>query len=127
MYSDGRGDEMNNSATADALQVGSKVRFWNDPIEFTVRSRDSRYIVLTGTREWDYGDDPEHAECPVEENDFQYCIVDLVEKRRGPHNMIFNLYDFETDAGCDECLSDLQSDSIAVSHRTSRSVPLEFH
>lgn len=91
------------------VKVGDKVYIPNQKRPYTVRARDDRYIICTK---------PFNARHTV-----LYFIVDLVDKWRGPDNMIFCM-GYETDADCQERLQELQNGTIEVSIR--RGIPLDI-
>jgi len=61
----------------------------------------------------------------LEEGTVVYSIWDLFAEKRGPHNMIFNAYDFKTVEGCQECLRDLEAKKIELSRRRETRVILD--
>lgn len=91
------------------VKVGDKVYIPQQKRPFTVRARDERYIICTK---------PFNAKHTV-----IYFIVDLVEQRRGPDNMVF-CAGYETDKDCRERLKELQDGIIEVSYR--RGIPLDI-
>ena len=91
------------------VNVGDKVYIPQHKRPFTVKARDERYIICTK---------PFNAKCTV-----IYFIVDLVERRRGPDNMVF-CSGYETDKDCTERLEELQNGEIEVSRR--RGIPLDI-
>lgn len=86
-------------------QIGDKVElpFWDVDNPYTVRARDDRYIICTGSD--------------------SYFIVDLERRVRGADNMIF-CSGYETDEDCKERLGELQRGEIEVSYRNV--VPLDI-
>lgn len=91
------------------VKVGDKVYIPNQKKPYKVRARDDRYIICTK---------PFNPQRTV-----LYFIVDLVEKRRAPDNMIF-CRGYETDEDCRERLAELQSGEIELSKR--RGIPLDI-
>lgn len=91
------------------VEIGDKVYVPNHKRPFRVRARDDRYIICTKPF------NPKHTVI--------YFIVDLVEKRRAPDNMIF-CCGYETDEQCQERLKELQSGKIELSWR--RGIPLDI-
>lgn len=89
--------------------VGDKVYIPNEKRPYTVQARDERYIICTK---------PFAAQHTV-----LYFIVDLVEKRRGPDNMIF-CSGYETQEDCIERLQELKQGDIELSRR--RGIPLDI-
>lgn len=90
-------------------KVGDKVYVPTDKRPYRVKARDERYIICTK---------PFNARHTV-----LYFIIDLVEKWRGPDNMIF-CHGYETDEDCKERLKELQNGTIEVSRR--RGIPLDI-
>jgi hypothetical protein len=95
----------------DPFAVGKRVKFATERLRYTVQARDERYLVCTK---------PFNLQRTV-----LYCIVDLAERQRGPHNLIFNPYALETREGCEECLRALQSGKCKLSRRHSKALDLE--
>lgn len=93
------------------VKVGDKVYIPQHKRPFKVRARDERYIICTK---------PFNAAHTV-----IYFIVDLVEKRRGPDNMVF-CSGYETDEDCKERLKELQSGEIEVSCRRGIDLDIEI-
>ncbi len=91
--------------------VGDKVYIPQHKRPFTVRARDERYIICTK---------PFNAQHTV-----IYFIVDLVEKRRGPDNMVF-CSGYETDDDCKERLRELQNGDIEVSYRRGIALDIDI-
>lgn len=91
------------------VNVGDKVYIPNEKRPYTVQARDERYIICTK---------PFAAQHTV-----LYFIVDLVEKKRGPDNLVFCL-GYETQEECIDALQELKQGDIAVSRR--RGIPLDI-
>lgn len=91
------------------VKVGDKVYVPNEKKPYRVRARDSRYIICTKPF------NPQHT--------VLYFIVDLVDRWRGPDNMVF-CSGYETDKDCAERLEELQKGVIEVSRR--RGIPLDI-
>lgn len=91
------------------VKVGDKVYIPNHKRPFTVRARDERYIICTK---------PFNVKHTV-----LYFIVDVVDRRRAPDNMIF-CHGYESDEDCKERLAELQSGEIELSRR--RGIPLDI-
>ena len=91
------------------VEVGDKVYIPNQKKPYRVRARDDRYIICTKPF------NPQHT--------VLYFIIDLVDKRRAPDNMIF-CSGYETDEDCNERLEELQSGEIELSWR--RGIPLDI-
>ena len=91
------------------VNIGDKVYIPTDKRPYTVKARDDRYIICTK---------PFNLQHTV-----LYFIVDLVEKWRGPDNMVF-CNGYETNDHCHERLKELQEGKIEVSRR--RGLPLDI-
>lgn len=91
------------------VNVGDRVYVPTDKRPYTVKARDDRYIICTK---------PFNARHTV-----LYFIIDLVDKWRGPDNMIF-CSGYETTEECQERLAELQNGEIELSRR--RSIPLDI-
>lgn len=93
------------------VNIGDKVYVPTDKRPYTVKARDERYIICTK---------PFAAKHTV-----LYFIIDLLEKRRGPDNMIF-CSGYETDEQCRERLKELQNGDIEVSYRRGISLDIDI-
>ena len=93
------------------VKVGDKVYIPQHKRPFRVKARDERFIICTK---------PFNAQHTV-----IYFIVDLVEKRRGPDNMIF-CSGYETDEDCKERLRELQNAEIEVSYRRGIALDIDI-
>lgn len=51
-----------------------------------------------------------------------YTIWDIDNMTRGPHNLLMNVYNFETQEGCQEVCDDLHDGKIELSKRPKRCV-----
>lgn len=85
------------------ISVGSKIFFSSEKRPYTVKACDDRYFVCTK---------PFNPKKTV-----LYTIIDLKQDIRGTNNLIFNLYDYAVQSEIEECLEDLQTGQIEVSHR----------
>lgn len=56
-------------------------------------------------------------------NDPVYTIIDLKNQVKGPHNLVFNSYDFNSTKSMKKLLNDLKSGDVELSRRNS----VEFH
>lgn len=90
------------------VKVGDKVHIRGERIGYIVRARDERYIICTKK---------------IANNDVQYFIVDLIEKRRAPDDMIF-CRGYETTEQCEERLRELENGELALSRR--KGIPLDI-
>ena len=91
--------------------VGQKVKFASERNRYTVQAGDGRYLICTK---------PFKARETV-----MYTIVDLEEGIRGTVDLVFNVYDFAAKAGCRQCLKDLQSGDVGISHRNRVELDIE--
>ena len=91
------------------VNVGDKVYIPNEKKPYTVRARDERYIICT--------------KYFALKHTVMYFIIDLVDRWRGPDNMIFCM-GYETDIDCQERLKELQMEIIKLSSR--RGIPLDI-
>lgn len=102
--------------------VGATIRFAGEESAYTVRAIGQRYAVCT--RPVNRRDVDEYPD-EVTSHDIGkvwYTIVDSDRMLRGPHNMVFNEYDFVKDDGCRHCLADIESGKIELSRRRSKPV-----
>ncbi len=82
--------------------IGDKIYIPSEKKPYTVKARDSRYIICTK---------PFNPQRTV-----LYFIIDLVEKWRAPDDRVF-CSGYETDEQCLERLGELQSGKIGLSLR----------
>jgi len=85
------------------LKVGDKIKFKSEKQRYTINAKSDRYLICTKPF------NPKKT--------YLYTIIDLKRLIRGTNNMVFNLYDYEVQEDIDQCLIDLESDKIEVSHR----------
>jgi hypothetical protein len=93
------------------VSVGDKVYIPDQKRPFVVKARDDRYIICTK---------PFNPKKTV-----LYFIVDLVNKRRAPDNMIF-CSGYETDEDCQERLHELENGQIELSWRHGINLDIEI-
>jgi len=105
----------------NSIWKGSKIEFAEEiGRPYKVMAIGERWAVLSRPMqqidrdEWKW----EGEDCPV------YTIVDNKTMRRGPHNLIMDVYDFATEEGCEQVLRDLEAKKIALSARFGRSIPI---
>lgn len=118
------------------LNVGDKV-FWKDAeAPMKVVACNARFVVCT--RKLSKKHDNEVLESLVENQSYSskkaayeackdypiYTIIDFKERVNGPHNIIFNPYDFKDQESLDELMADLESGETEVSAK--RGVPLNL-
>lgn len=103
------------------LAVNEKVTFAEeDATPYTVQAVGPRFAVLTRPAT---GEDRELHEYEGDVDGLVvYTIINSETMTRGPHDRVFNGYEFPTTTGCEECLRDLESGEIALSRR--RSIPV---
>lgn len=94
------------------LKVGDKIKFESDKRKFTIKAKSDRYFICTK---------PFNLQQTV-----LYTIIDLERLVRGTNNLIFNGYDYEVQEDIDECLKDLESGNIEVSHRNCVKLDIEI-
>lgn len=86
------------------VQVGDKVKFDAEKQRYTVRARDSRFVIMTK---------PFNLR-----KTYLYTIADLQRGVRGADSMIFGSIDqYDTPEGAEENLKRLQSGEMEVSYR----------
>jgi hypothetical protein len=98
--------------TEHNIQLGSKIYFAREKRPYTVKARDSRFVICTKPF------NPLHT--------VQYTILDFQLGMRGPNNLVFNSYDYTVQADIEQCLRDLNNPEtgLELSHR--RSIPLDI-
>lgn len=105
-------------------KVGQKIKFAAEKKRFTIRACDERYAVCT----YPLNMIRRVRGAYEHEKTVMYTIVDLVEKRRGPENLVFG-FGAESDDDCQEMLKRLNGktrdrERSEVSHRRDR--PLDI-
>lgn len=90
------------------LKVNDKIKLGYGHI-WTVKAVSERYVICTK---------------PYRKiKNVWYTILDFERQIRGTHNYVFSPYDMSIQEDIDQCLKDLISGEIEISHR--RNVPLE--
>ena len=99
-----------------SFTINQRITFAEEPNSpYTVRAIGPRFAILTRSMT---EEDRERYEYEGSIDKIMiYSIVDLKTRRRGPHNLVFNPYDFKTTVGITECLRDLEAGEIELSHR----------
>lgn len=91
----------------NTAKIGDKIYLPGQRIGYVVKARDERYIICTRSL---FGK-------------LEYFIVDLIEKRRAPDDMIF-CRGYETTEQCEERLRELENGELALSRR--KGIPLDI-
>ena len=94
------------------LKVGDKIKFVPEKQKYTVKAKSERYLICTK---------PFNPKKTV-----LYTIVDLKRLVRGTNNRVFNPYDYAVQKDIDECLRDLESEQIEVTHRNCVKLDVEI-
>lgn len=79
--------------TPSNLKVGDKMYFAKEKKPYIIKAINERFAICTK---------PFNLKKTV-----FYTIVDFERDIRGPHNLVFNIYDFTVQSDIDECLKDL--------------------
>lgn len=80
------------------MQVGERVYFADEGVTtMEIRAKKGNYMVAVET-----------------DGSRSYTILDTERGMCGPHDRTFNPYDFKTQAGIDECLSDMISGKYGI-------------
>ena len=87
---------------------------------YTVQAVSERYAILTRPMTQEDADN-EEWEGPIDGN-VMYSIVDAETMTRSKNDLIFNPYDYNTRAGCEQSLADLEAGELGLSHR--REIPV---
>lgn len=109
-------------------RVGSKIRFSEDPLPYSVMASDERYMVCT--RKLNRRKDADILWKEVEvnaflsfseaynslKNDPVYTIVDLEESIRGTENLIFGM-GFGSKKKCREAITRLRNNESEISYK----------
>lgn len=87
------------------IKVKDKVYFKSEKRPYTIKAFDGRYAICTK---------PYNPKRTV-----MYTIIDFKEAKRGPNNLVFNMYDYKIQEDIDQCLADLKDGVIELSKRNS--------
>jgi hypothetical protein len=85
------------------IKIGDKIKFIPEKQKYTVKAKSDRYLICTK---------PFNLKKTV-----LYTIIDLERLVRGTNDRIFNPYDYAIQEDINECLKDLESGQVEVSHR----------
>lgn len=85
------------------LKAGDKIKFQNEKHKYTIKAKSDRYLICTK---------PFNLQKTC-----LYTIIDLDRLVRGTNNLVFNAYDYMVQEHIDECLKDLETGEIEVTHR----------
>lgn len=55
-----------------------------------------------------------------------YTCLGFDEKIKGAHNLVFNLYDFDTPEGCEKLVTDLSTGDTEISHRNRVELEIDW-
>lgn len=111
------------------LMVGQQIYFVGEKLPMKLRAMGERFAVCT--RPLNKRQDADLLKFEVErgaynsftnafnelKGDLVYSCLDFVEKRKAPHNLIFNGYDFKDNKDCAQLLKDLESGETELSGR----------
>lgn len=92
--------------------VGDKIKFKSEKQKYTIKAKSERFLICTK---------PFNLKKTC-----LYTIIDLDRLVRGTNNMVFNPYDYMVQEDIDECLNDLESGEIEVSHRNCVTLDVEI-
>lgn len=88
-----------------SLNVGDKIKFKREKQRYKVIAKSNRFIICTKPF------NPKRI--------FLYSIVDLQRLVRGAVNLVFGLaWDFDNPEELQECINELESEKVEVSHRS---------
>lgn len=103
------------------MPVGSKIKFKKEKLCYVVRASNTAYLVCTRPLNMIVrmgGKKYKHEKTVV------YTIVDFVNRRRGPENLIFGM-GAETDESCVEMLERVTAGDSAVSDKRDVDLDIE--
>lgn len=97
------------------LKTGDKIKFEDDDLVFKVMAKNNRFIICTNN---DLG---------LTTDETVYTIIDSKEQIRGPHNLIFNCYDFTSIEEMVQLIEGLMNpdDVVEISYRNRVSLKVE--
>lgn len=120
------------------LKEGQVVYFKSDSLPYNLIARSERYAVCT--RELDLEEDKPLLEFEVTrgayasveaaynalKGDLVYSILDFLQLERGPHNIIFNAYDFRNPADCKKLIEALKKGECEISRRNHCNLDIDW-
>lgn len=95
-----------------SLKMGDKVKFKPERQRYTVKAKSDRFIICTK---------PFNIQKTC-----LYTIIDLERLVRGTNDRIFNPYDYMIQEDIEECLRDLESVRVEVTHRNCVMLDVEI-
>ena len=118
-------------AAFEALEIGQPIYFMFDKLPYEIKARSKRYLICARPlhRRVDRALIQERVEMGsfrtfTEAYDYYtrncvpiHTIVDSIRYCRTSYNMIFNSYNFNSEASSAQCIIDLMDGKIELSHR----------
>lgn len=98
-----------NEAT---LKAGDKVWFIGEKQPMTIRAASERYAVCIA---------PFYRQKTV-----YYSILDFLKQWKAPNDLVFNIYDYETQEGIEESLVDLEAGKYELSRRRGVELSIDW-
>ncbi len=92
------------------ITLESKIQFARDPGEYIVKALSDRFAICIFIKRFVV----------------YYTIIDLQEKIRGPHNFLYNRYDFASEWYIKKCLTDLENETSGVKISEVKRWPLDI-
>lgn len=113
------------------LKKGQQIFFTEEKLPMIVRAISENYAVCT--RKFDKVEDSDLIDHKIRmkayssrksaennlKNEHVYSIIDFKNQTRGPHNMVFNLYDFDLDSDMELIIRDLECGDLEISSHNS--------
>ena len=97
----------NQMREKDMYEPGDRIRFDSEKMSYKIIAASDRYLICTRPY------NPQRT--------YQYTIVDLVDKMRGPDNMLLGpLYDYDDKKEAEKALIDLENGELSLSPRRSK-------
>lgn len=91
--------------------IGRKIWFLDEVKPYIIKAYSNRYIICTK---------PYNPQRTV-----LYTIIDWVRNIRGPHNLVFNSYNFKNKKDILLCMKNLIDEKIEVSYLRCRSLDIK--
>ena len=120
--------------------VGCAIEFSNEQgVKYTVRSVSDNYVIATRmfSKKYDKNIIDYHVEMSAFfsnrkeafeyfKDEYVYTIIDIHNKKRGSHNLVFNVYDFSDDSSIESLMSDLEKNEVELSRRNMVDLEIKY-
>ena len=124
-------DEIVGDITIGDIIYDKQIRFNTGELPYTIMAESKNYIICQ--RPIDKKEDIDLLKHEVEmdaylsvdsalsalKNTPVYTILDIKNKKRGPHNLVFNITDFNNKDECIQLLKKIENGDVELSRRNS--------